>query len=241
MAAPYISPQDRAAQAIQQAAGQIGDFQKRNQFLGDLGLSMNPRGGIQGGSLNDPKTLQRINAAIQASKPTTYTTFGGGQATRYDAAKIIENFGETVPQQRAREAAERKEYEERPYRELAAAEESLRQQQAAYQAQLAEESRIKTELAAELKATEEKARIAGKKSVAASGRSRSQAQLEASQLQIQQQRTAAQAQQLQREGRVAGATVGQPGRSRTRVSTGLAIGGYGGSSASRVSPTGLNI
>ena len=213
----------------------------RNEFLRDLGLSTNPRGGVQGVGFSDPQILQRINSAVQTTKPTTTQT-RGGFVTQYNASQILQNFGETVPQQQAREAAERKEYEERPYRELAAAEETLRQQQAAYQTQLAEESRIKSELATELKATEEKARIAGKKSVAASGRSRSQAQLEASQLQIQQQRTATQGQQqLQREDRIAGATVGQPGRSRTRVSTGLAIGGYGGSSASRVSPTGLNI
>ncbi len=235
-----LSNQERAAQSIYQAASQIGDVNLRNQFLRDLGLSINNRGGIQGPGLSDPQLLQRLNKAIQSSNPTT-STGRGGQITQYNPAQILENFGETYPQQLARQAAEAKEYEERPFRELAAAEESLRQQQAAYQAQLAEESRIKAELAAELKATEEKARIAGKKSVAASGRSRSQAQLEASQLQIQQQRTATQGQQMQREGRVAGATVGQPGRARTRVSTGLAIGGYGGSSASRVSPTGLNI
>lgn len=240
MGAPYISPQDRAAQAIQQAAGQIGDVQKRNEFLRDLGLSMNPRGGVQGASLSDPQLLQRLNAAIQATKPITTQT-RGGFVTQYNASQILENFGETVPQKQAREAAERKEYEERPYRELAAAEETLRQQQAAYQAQLAEESRIKAEAAAELKATEERARIAGKRSAATSSRVRSQAQMEAAQTQQAQQATALQMQQAQRAERSVGATVGQPGRSRTRVSTGLSIGGYGGSAAARVSPTGLNI
>jgi hypothetical protein len=35
--------------------------------------------------------------------------------------------------------------------------------------------------------------------------------------------------------------IGQPGISRTRVSSGIGIGGYGGTSAGNVNPTGLNI
>jgi hypothetical protein len=35
--------------------------------------------------------------------------------------------------------------------------------------------------------------------------------------------------------------IGQPGVSRTRVSSGIGIGGYGGTSAGNVNPTGLNI
>jgi hypothetical protein len=125
--------------------------------------------------------------------------------------------------------------------ELAAAQEVLRQQQAAYQAQLAQENQLKAQYASELKATEQKALIAGKRSTAASSRIRSQAQMEAVQLQQKQQATALQMRQQQRAERAVGATVGQPGRSRTRVSTSLSIGGYGGSSAGRINPTGLNI
>jgi uncharacterized protein YdaU (DUF1376 family) len=35
--------------------------------------------------------------------------------------------------------------------------------------------------------------------------------------------------------------IGQPGVSRTRVSSGIGIGGYGGTGAGNVNPTGLNI
>jgi len=130
---------------------------------------------------------------------------------------------------------------EQPFKELEAAQAELAKQQAALQAQLAEENRLKAQYAAKLQATEAKARIAGKKSVATSARVRSQAQTEAAQLQQQEQKTALQAQQLARTKRTAGVTVGQPGRSRTRVSTGLSIGGYGGTAAGRVTSTGLNI
>lgn len=149
--------------------------------------------------------------------------------------KITAQEIEAAPAKAAQQEADK------ALQELAAAQEVLRQQQAAYQAQLAEESRIKAEAAAGLRATEEKARIAGRKSLAVSSRLRSQSQMEAVQVQQAQQRTALQAQQLQRAQKAAGATVGQPGRSRTRVSTGLSIGGYGGSAAARISPTGLNI
>ncbi len=48
-------------------------------------------------------------------------------------------------------------------------------------------------------------------------------------------------QALQKSQKPTGTTVGQPGRARTRVASGLGIGGYGGTRAARVSPTGLNI
>jgi hypothetical protein len=35
--------------------------------------------------------------------------------------------------------------------------------------------------------------------------------------------------------------IGQPGVSRTRLTSGTTVGGYGGTSAGNVSPTGLNI
>ena len=60
-----------------------------------------------------------------------------------------------------------------------------------------------------------------------------------SQLEQSQRQTVQVARAQQR--RTAGATVGQPGRTRTRVSSGLGIGGYGGTAAGRVTSTGLNI
>ncbi len=63
--------------------------------------------------------------------------------------------------------------------------------------------------------------------------------LEQAQVQQAAVRTGLTAQAQQRK--QPGTTVGQPGRARTRVGSGLSIGGYGGTRAARVSPTGLNI
>lgn len=112
----------------------------------------------------------------------------------------------------------------------AAAAEALRVQQA-------EQQRILGEAQKQVEAFQQQAEIAGKKSIAASARIKSQAQVEQAQLQTAQQQTIQQAQRR----RAAGATVGQPGKTSTRVTTGLSIGGYGSSAAARVNPTGLNI
>jgi len=242
MGAPRETPQQKAGRLALQAAAQIQNPQERKQFLQSVGYVQDNRGNLApaSGYVPTTQTAQRVVAAFEATPSTTQMT-KGGQVTTYNAPGVLQNLGETVQQEYARKEAEARAFEQRPFVELAAAEEALRQQQAAYQAQLAEEGRLKAQYAAELQATEAKARVAGKRSVATSARARSQAQTEAAQLQQQEQKTALQAQQLARTERAAGATVGQPGRSRTRVSTGLGIGGYGGTAAARVSPTGLNI
>jgi len=243
------TPAQQALRLVSTAASQIQNFQERQKFLSDFGYSeITARGSSTGRAIVSGQpadaSAARIVKAFESQPKTTSPalsirgTLGG---PTYSVPKLYEAIGETPKQEAERKREEARLEAERPFRELAAAEESLRQQQAAYQAQLAEESRLKAQYAAELQATEAKARIAGKRSAATSARVRSQAQLEATQVQQQEQKTAFQAQQMQRAERTAGATVGQPGRSRTRVSTGLAIGGYGGSAASRVSPTGLNI
>ena len=110
---------------------------------------------------------------------------------------------------------------------------------AALEAQKLEQSKILAGAQLQVEEAQKAAAIAGKKSLAASAQVRSQAQIEQTQLQQAQRQTVQTAKTQQRK--TAGATVGQPGRSRTRVSSGLGIGGYGGTSAGRVTPTGLNI
>lgn len=105
---------------------------------------------------------------------------------------------------------------------------------AAVEAARAEASKAQEAAAAAAK----EAQIAGKQSTAVAARVRSQSMLEQAQIQQAQIRAG---QALQKQRKTSGATVGQPGRARTRVSSGLGIGGYGGTRAARVSPTGLNI
>lgn len=127
--------------------------------------------------------------------------------------------------------------QQRPFQELGAAQEALRVQQEAYQRQLEEQQRVQAQAQAELAAAEGKAQVALKRSAAVSGSLRSKAMIEQAGLQQAQTRSALAIQQQ----RKTGATVGQPGRARTRVASGLGIGGYGGTRAARVSPTGLNV
>ena len=127
----------------------------------------------------------------------------------------------------------------RPFREAEQAEQQARASQEAYQRQLEEQRRVQAAAAAEAAAAERQARIAGKKSAAVSVRLRSQSMLEQARVQQSQAEVVQTAQAQQRK--QPGATVGQPGRTRTRVRSGLGIGGYGGTRAARVSPTGLNI
>ena len=105
---------------------------------------------------------------------------------------------------------------------------------AAVKAARAEASKAQEAAAAAAK----EAQIAGKQSTAVAARVRSQSMLEQAQVQQAQIRAG---QALHKQRRTSGATVGQPGRTRTRVASGLGIGGYGGTRAARVSPTGLNI
>lgn len=129
--------------------------------------------------------------------------------------------------------------QQRPFKELGQAEDALRVQQEAYQRQLQEQQRVQAQVQAEVAAAEKEARIAGRRSAATSARLRSQSMIEQSRLQ-QGQAGVVQAAQAQQR-RQPGATVGQPGRARTQVRSGLGIGGYGGTRAGRVTATGLNI
>jgi len=131
------------------------------------------------------------------------------------------------------------ERQQQPFKELGQAQDALRVQQEAYQRQLQEQQRVQAQVQAEVAAAEKEAQIAGRRSAAVSGRIRSQAMLDQVKLQRGQTGIVQAAQSQQRK--QPGATVGQPGRARTRVASGLGIGGYGGTRAARVSPTGLNI
>jgi Tfp pilus assembly protein PilX len=130
------------------------------------------------------------------------------------------------------------EIRERPFREAERAQQEAEAARRGLESQLQEQAQIKAKAQAELAAAEREARIAGKRSAAVSTQLRSRSMLEQAQLQQTQAKTT---QEIQKQQRVAGSTVGQPGKVRTKVSSGLGIGGYGGSRASRVSPTGLNI
>ena len=80
--------------------------------------------------------------------------------------------------------------------------------------------------------------IAKKESTAVVGKQRTQSRIAQTQAQQEIQRMAPQQEQTRRG---AGASVGQPGVSRTRVGTRLALGGYAGTAPGRINPTGLNI
>ena len=58
--------------------------------------------------------------------------------------------------------------------------------------------------------------------------------------QMAEKELAQQAQVVEPE-RPAGSTVGQPGVSRTKVTTGSSVGGYGSTGPGQINPTGLNI
>ena len=131
------------------------------------------------------------------------------------------------------------EEQQRPFKEAEAAEQQAREAQGAFERQLQEQARVKAESQAQLSEAERQARIAGRRSAATSARLRSQSQIEQAQAQQSLSQTAQTVQAARRAG--PGATVGQPRRAQTRVSSGLGIGGYGGARASRVSATGLNI
>jgi len=237
----YESPQEKARRLAQQAINQVKNPQEKKKLAESLGYRLGTgraEGFLQGGLPQSKQTAERVVKAIEsATSPSSNPRMAAGGATQVDIAKFQENLGETPRQEYERIQAAAREYEQRPFKELAAAEQQLLERKRALEAQLGEETRLKAQAQAELLAAEGKAKVAAKRSAAVSGSLRSRAMLEQAQTQEAQTRTALAIQQRRR----AGATVGQPGRARTRVASGLGIGGYGGTRAARVSPTGLNI
>jgi len=238
----YESPQAKAKRLAQQAINQVKNPQEKAALAKSLGYTLGTgkaSGFLQGGAgIVTDKSAERVVKAIEsATKPSSNPRAASMGATQVDIAEFKENLGETPREEYERIQAAAREYEQRPFKELAAAEQQLLERKRALEAQLGEETRLKAQAQAELLAAEGKAKIAAKRSAAVSGSLRSKAMLEQAQTQEAQTRTALAIQQRRR----AGATVGQPGRARTRVASGLGIGGYGGTRAARVSPTGLNI
>ena len=240
----YESPQDKAKRLAQQAINQVKNPQEKKKLAESLGYNLGTgraSGFLQGGvGVVTNQSAERVVKAIEsATNPSSNPRAASMGATQVDIAKFQENLGETPREEYERIQAAAREYEQRPFKELGQAEDALRVQQEAYQRQLEEQQRVQAQVQAEVAAAEKKAQIAGRRSAAVSGRIRSQAMLEQAKLQRGQSGVVQAAQSQQRK--QPGATVGQPGRARTRVASGLGIGGYGGTRAARVSPTGLNI
>ena len=238
----YESPQAKAKRLAQQAINQVRNPQEKAALAKSLGYTLGTgkaSGFLQGGvGIVTNKSAERVVKAIEsATKPSSNPRAASMGATQVDIAKFQENLGETPREEYERIQAAAREYEQRPFKELAAAEQQVLERKQALEAQLGEETRLKAQAQSELLAAEGKAKVAAKRSAAVSGSLRSKAMLEQAQTQDAQTRTALAIQQRRR----AGATVGQPGRARTRVASGFGIGGYGGTRAARVSPTGLNI
>ena len=238
----YESPQAKAKRLAQQAINQVRNPQEKAALAKSLGYTLGTgkaSGFLQcGAGIVTDKSAERVVKAIEsATSPSSNPRMAASGATQVDIAKFQENLGETPQEEYARIQAAAREYEQRPFKELAAAEQQLLERKRALEAQLGEETRLKAQAQSELLAAESKAKVAAKRSAAVSGSLRSKAMLEQAQTQEAQTRTALAIQQRRRSG----ATVGQPGRARTRVASGLGIGGYGGTRAARVSPTGLNI
>ena len=238
----YESPQAKAKRLAQQAINQVRNPKEKAALAKSLGYTLGTgraSGFLQGGAgiVTNQSAARVVKAIESATKPSSNPRAASMGATQVDIAKFQENLGETPREEYDRIQAAAREYEQRPFKELAAAEQQLLERKQALEAQLGEETRLKAQAQSELLAAEGKAKVAAKRSAAVSGSLRSKTMLEQAQTQDAQTRTALAIQQRRR----AGATVGQPGRARTRVASGLGIGGYGGTRAARVSPTGLNI
>lgn len=243
MGRSYETPEQKARRLANKALSQIKNPAEKKKFAESLGYTLGTgraAGTVQGGAQLERKTVERVSKALESStQPSSNPRAAAGGATTINIPKFQETLGETPQEEYARKQAEAREYEQRPFREAEAAEQQAREAAAAYQRQLEEQQRVQSQARAEAAAAEKQAQIAGRKSAAVSGRLRSQAMLEQARIQ-QSQAGVVQAAQAQQR-RQPGTTVGQPGRTRTRVRSGLGIGGYGGTRAARVSPTGLNI
>lgn len=113
------------------------------------------------------------------------------------------------------------------------------EQQAAMTRQAQQEEALKAQYAALTQEAQTQAGIAKKESLAVVGKQRTQSRI--AQAQARQQIERLMPQQEQTTKRAAGSSVGQPGISRTKVGTKLALGGYAGTSPGKINPTGLNI
>lgn len=180
-------------------------------------------------SFNQRQTLLGSSSAVEepfygykAPAPTQVPTFQAGQG----------NFRDYLAQFEAQYQAQL-EYERVSNQALQA----ITEQKAALAQQQQEEEKVRAEYQKVLTETQQQAGAVKKQSQAVVGRQRAQSALSAAQARQEAQRTApAQTQQTRRA-----QNVGQPGVSRTRVSSRAGIGGYGGTAPGRVNPTGLNI
>ena len=241
MGRSYETPEAKAKRLANKAISQIKNPAEKKKFAESLGYTLGTgraSGTVQGGAGLSRQTVERVTKALESStQPSSNPRAAAGGATTINIPKFQETLGETPKEEYERIQAAAREYEQSPFKELAAAEQQLLERKRALEAQLGEETRLKAQAQSELLSAEGKAKVAAKRSAAVSGSLRSRAMLEQAQTQEAQTRTALAIQQRRRSG----ATVGQPGRARTRVASGLGIGGYGGTRAARVSPTGLNI
>lgn len=118
------------------------------------------------------------------------------------------------------------------------AEAAIAEQRLALEIQLKEQETLKAQQDAALAEVLKQADISKKVSAATLGQERIKTSMGVVQAQ-QQMREAASATQISTK--QAGQTVGQPGISKTKVGTRISIGGYGGTTAGKINPTGLNI
>lgn len=243
MGRSYETPEAKARRLANKALSQIRNPAEKKKFAESLGYTLGTgraSGTVQGGANLSRQTVERVTKALESStQPSSNPRAAAGGATTINIPKFQETLGETPQEELARIQAAAREYEQRPFREAEAAERQATEAAAAYQRQLEEQARVKAQVGAELAEAERQAKVAGRRSAAVSAQLRSRSMLEQAQVREAATRTALTMQSQQR--RQPGTTVGQPGRARTRVASGLGIGGYGGTRAARVSPTGLNI
>lgn len=238
------------------AAGTIKDLNKRRDFLKELGyVQTNVPGSTfkvtgsaygpaqialrQSGHVITPTQEQNLgelfpNFSYETPRDPKY----------FNPDKFFDYYrqrfgGETPREETARRTKEAEEARQRPYKELEAAEAELAAYMKQYEEQVAEQGRVQAQAQKDLAAAQEQAALAKKRGGVSSAYVRQQAELTATK-EAQAASVALKAQQKAKE-KPTGATVGQPRRSVTRVSSPLRIGGYGGSAPARVSPTGLNI
>jgi hypothetical protein len=181
------SPQERAKRLAQRAISQVSNPQEKKKLAESLGYTLGTgkaSGFLQGGLPQNKQTAERVVKAFEsATTKHSNPRMAAGGATQVDIAKFQENLGETPQEEYARIQREAREYEQRPFKELAAAEQQLLERKRALEAQIGEETRIKAEAQANLTAAEGKAQAALKRSAAVSTSLRSKAMLEQSSLQ----------------------------------------------------------
>lgn len=111
------------------------------------------------------------------------------------------------------------------------------EQKTAIAEQEKQEAAVKSQYETVKTEAQKQAGTAKKQAAALLGQQRTQTAIAETKARQEIQRTV----QPQEQPRRAGTSVGQPGISKTRVGTRLALGGYGGTAAGKINPTGLNI